>query len=242
LVTEASLLARARNYCLTAVDGSGSHWGKYLVWWYLTSDKLWLLTCHALVQRFHFGLDQMTQVVNDAQHEFWRPPAPLIEVAEQAVTTGATPTMAEACLRCGTEFMIGSRFCYACGEQRPERNPSPTSPSALVASGFLADKMAWVRAVAVDFSWQRIKFPAWLRYLHFHEIKRWVGLPTASLIAFFAGLGCIAGAIGVSLFFKAQTMAEFQAIQMWRIEWLLAATAAFVAGILLKKPSNKDND
>jgi cytosine/uracil/thiamine/allantoin permease len=88
--------------------------------------------------------------------------------------------------------------------------------------------------------WQRISFPRWLQYLHFHEIKRWVGLPTAALIAFIIGLGCVAGAVGVSLFYKASTLAEFQAIQLWRIEWLLGATAAFVAGILLKKPSDDD--
>jgi hypothetical protein len=52
----------------------------------------------------------------------------------------------------------------------------------------------------------------------------------------------VAGAIGVSLFYKASNLAEFQAIQMWRIEWLLAATASFVAGILLKKPSGRDHD
>jgi hypothetical protein len=51
-------------------------------------------------------------------------------------------------------------------------------------------------------------------------------------------LGCVAGAVGVSLFYRASNLAEFQAIQMWRIEWLLAATASFVAGILLKKPSD----
>jgi hypothetical protein len=49
----------------------------------------------------------------------------------------------------------------------------------------------------------------------------------------------VAGAIGVGLFFKASNLGEFQAIQLWRIEWLLAATAAFVAGILLKKPSDE---
>jgi hypothetical protein len=87
-------------------------------------------------------------------------------------------------------------------------------------------------------TWRKIQFPTWLRYLHFHEIKRWVGLPTAALVAFIIGLGCVAGAIGVSFFYKASNLAEFQAIQMWRIEWLLAATASFVAGILLKKPSN----
>ena len=54
-------------------------------------------------------------------------------------------------------------------------------------------------------------------------------------------MGCVAGAIGVSLFYNASNLAEFQAIQMWRIEWLLAATASFVAGILLKKPSDIDS-
>ena len=84
--------------------------------------------------------------------------------------------------------------------------------------------------------------PDWMQYLHFHKIKRWIGLPTAALIAFMIGLGCVAGAIGVSLLYRASNLAEFQAIQMWRIEWLVAATASFVAGILLKKPSDLDND
>ncbi|MFZ0298731.1 MAG: hypothetical protein WAM13_10325, partial [Candidatus Sulfotelmatobacter sp.] len=95
-----------------------------------------------------------------------------------------------------------------------------------------------IRLVAA--AWQEIPFPDWLHYLHFHEIKRWIGLPTASLIAFMIGLGCVVGAIGVSLFYRASNLAEFQAIQMWRIEWLLAATASFVAGILLKKPSDTE--
>jgi hypothetical protein len=79
-----------------------------------------------------------------------------------------------------------------------------------------------------------------MQYLHFHRIKQWIGLPTASLIAFMVGLGCVAGAIGVSLVYRASNLPEFQAIQMWRIEWLLAATASFVAAILLKKPSDSE--
>ena len=63
-------------------------------------------------------------------------------------------------------------------------------------------------------------------------------LPTTALIAFIIGLGCVAGAIVVGLVYRASNLAEFQAIQMWRIEWLIAATASFVAGILLKKPSD----
>ena len=82
----------------------------------------------------------------------------------------------------------------------------------------MVTKLAWLRSTATDLKSGKIKLPAWLRYLHFHEIKRWIGLPTASMVAFFIGLGCVLGAVGVSLFYKAQTLAEFQAIQMWRIE------------------------
>jgi len=32
-------------------------------------------------------------------------------------------------------------------------------------------------------------------------------------------------------------MIDWQAVQLWRIEWLLGAVAAFVAGCLLKKAS-----
>jgi hypothetical protein len=34
--------------------------------------------------------------------------------------------------------------------------------------------------------------------------------------------------------YKAHSLMEWQAIQTWRIEWLLAAAAALLAGILLK--------
>jgi hypothetical protein len=152
--------------------------------------------------------------------------------------------MAEACSGCSTEFMIGARFCHTCGLSRPVVSTSvpASSDEAVRIAGLWARSVDRVRAHGelVAFAWNRMSFPSWLRYLHFHEIKRAVGLPTAALIAFILGLGCVAGAIGVSLFFKASNLAEFQAIQMWRIEWLLGATAAFVAGILLKNPSRND--
>lgn len=75
-----------------------------------------------------------------------------------------------------------------------------------------------------------------MRHLHFHEIKSHLGLSTASLIAFVIGLSCVAGALLVGLL-TAKTLVDWQAIQYYRAEWLLAATASFVAGILLKKPS-----
>ena len=62
-----------------------------------------------------------------------------------------------------------------------------------------------------------------------------LGLTTPALVAFLAGIFCLLGALAVSVFFTARTLLDWQAIQMWRIEWLLAAVAAFAAGCLLKK-------
>jgi hypothetical protein len=156
--------------------------------------------------------------------------------------TVAMPHMAEACSGCGSEFIIGARFCHTCGLPRQSLDMAGVHSEVTMAGTPWERGLEWGHAAAIWIaeSWLRIPFPHWLRYLHFHEIKRWVGLPTAALVAFIIGLGCVTGAIGVSLFYKASNLGEFQAIQLWRIEWLLAATAAFVAGILLKKPSDQD--
>ena len=181
----------------------------------------------------------MAEVVQDAQQEFWRPPAPL-EVSPSPTIPDPPPTMAEACAQCSTEFMIGSRFCHTCGSTRPERSMVAKPLTTSATSNYLAIGQDWLHTAwrSGKRAWQGA---TWLRYLHFHEIKRWVGLPTASFIAFLIGVGCITGAIGVSLLYRASNLGEFQAVQMWRIEWLLAATAAFVAGILLK-PSGNSRD
>jgi hypothetical protein len=182
----------------------------------------------------------MAEVVQDAQQDFWRPPTILEPAA--ADTLQPSPSVAEACADCGSEFMIGARFCHTCGRRRPEL--AAVGADAFRRVGLWTRNVEWSRArlSSAAAAWRRIPFPDWLHYLHFHEIKRWVGLPTAALIAFMIGMGCVAGAIGVGLFYKASNLAEFQAIQMWRLEWLLAATASFVAGILLKKPSGSDDD
>ena len=157
----------------------------------------------------------------------------------EATTPAAASAMAPMCSRCSSEFMIGARFCHTCGARRPALKATGDTDAAALAS-FWAQRIAAVQSLAAAAS--KVEVPDWLRYLHFHEIKRWVGLPTASLIAFFIGLGCVAGAIGVSLFYRASNLAEFQAIQMWRIEWLLGATASFVAGILLKNSSHPNKE
>ena len=121
--------------------------------------------------------------------------------------------MADACDGCGTEFVVGARFCHVCGATRQAQT-----------------------AVAGVNGWNRsLEFA---RHLEFHNIRDRIGLPTSSLVAFIIGVGCVLGAITVGLIFTAQTVLDWQAVQVWRIEWLLGSAAAFLAGILLKKSAS----
>jgi hypothetical protein len=75
----------------------------------------------------------------------------------------------------------------------------------------------------------------WAQILDFTRIREALGLPVGSMIAFVAGIACILAAISIGFIFSATTFQDWQAVQVWRIEWLLAGAAAFLAGILLKK-------
>jgi hypothetical protein len=81
----------------------------------------------------------------------------------------------------------------------------------------------------------------WTRYFEFNFIKRRLGLPVASLIAFLVGLGCLLAAAFVGSIYAVQNSADFQAIQLWRMQWLLASIAFFVAAILLKRSGTNPN-
>ena len=70
----------------------------------------------------------MAEVVQTTQQEFWRPPSPLIGDGETVISS--ISTMAEACARCGTEFLSGSHFCHSCGVRRPEAMSAATKADA----------------------------------------------------------------------------------------------------------------
>ena len=160
----------------------------------------------------------MSEVARNAEREFWQPPV----VAPPVVLTPvAQPGMVEACNRCETEFIPGSRFCHVCGASRSEQETKHPAT-------------AWMREILT-----------WARHLEFHNIEKWIagvrvklGLSTAALVSFVLGLICVAGAVGVGLIFTVQTTLDWQAVQVWRIEWLLGASASFLAGILLKKSAS----
>ncbi len=71
----------------------------------------------------------------------------------------------------------------------------------------------------------------------FTALGKRLGLATPSLIAFVFGAFCLIAALSIGVLFTARTALDWQAIQLWRIEWLLAAIAGFAAGLLLKKAS-----
>ncbi len=75
----------------------------------------------------------------------------------------------------------------------------------------------------------------WTQILDFTRIREGLGLSIGSLVALIAGIGCVIAAIVTGFMFTASTLLDWQAVQIWRLEWLLAAAAAFLAGILLKK-------
>ena len=145
----------------------------------------------------------MAGVVHSPTQEFWQPPVSQAQAQEQQ-----PGRMVEVCDRCGSEFVVGARYCHVCGETR----------GALVRASGGAGRY----------------FRPLSNFLL--ALKQAIGLSTASLLAFIVGLGCILAAGLIGVFYTAATVLDWQAVQVWRLEWLLGAAVAFIAGILLKKP------
>jgi hypothetical protein len=144
----------------------------------------------------------MSDLVHDVQHEFWRPPA-----------TPPAAELADACRRCGTEFMVGAAFCHVCGTSRHRADAPPAR------------------------NW--MKYFEFVRALDFAGVKNWFGLPLPSLCAFLIGVGFVIVALTMGLM-SVHDYSDFEAIQLWRIQWLMAACAAFLAGILLKSRKSEN--
>ena len=134
----------------------------------------------------------------DERQEFWKPAVPLRKEPQQTVS------IEQACDRCGTDFLVGSRFCYVCGAARQGDLTSPGT----------AGLREW---------------------LDFASLRDAMGQSTGSLIMLFLGFACVIAALVTGFIYTATTVLDWQAVQIWRIEWLLAAVAVFAAGLLLKR-------
>ncbi|HEY3927855.1 MAG TPA: hypothetical protein VGL89_05750 [Candidatus Koribacter sp.] len=121
------------------------------------------------------------------------------------------PVVSDATCECGAEYLLGARYCHICGADR-------VPDMGLRPHGF-------------DF----------VEWLDFALIRERTGFGTASLVLFMLGLCCAAVGIAVGFLYTVNTQLDWQAVQMWRIEWLLGAAVAFLAAIALKKaPSGRE--
>jgi len=141
----------------------------------------------------------MQQPAQKVDQEYWRPTT---SVGKPELHTSVR-SVADSCAGCGSEFVIGARFCHVCGAGRQSTG---------------------------DNSFR------WLELLDFDRIRHSLGLSAAALVAFIFGMAAVVAAFAVGFVYSTNTLVDWQAVQTWRIEWMLAATVAFVAGILLKKP------
>jgi hypothetical protein len=66
-------------------------------------------------------------------------------------------------------------------------------------------------------------------------IRQRFGLSVPCVVFFILGIVCLVIASSIGILYKPETLVQWQAMQFWRVEWLLGAVAAMLAGILLKK-------
>ena len=114
------------------------------------------------------------------------------------------PVVSDATCECGAEYLMGARYCHICGADR-------------------VPDMG-MRAHAFQF----------VEWLDFALIRERTGFGTASLVFFVIGLACAAAAIAVGFIYSVNSALDWQAVQMWRVEWLMGAAVSFLAAIALK--------
>ncbi len=136
----------------------------------------------------------------EERQEFWKP----VVAHRQPSQAAATATAEQICENCGSDYVMGSRYCHICGEDR-HVNLADKAPSGITA------------------------------WFDFVGLRDALGQSTPSLVALIIGFACLIAAVLTGFLFNATTLLDWQAVQLWRIEWLLAAAAMFVVGLLLKK-------
>jgi hypothetical protein len=135
----------------------------------------------------------------EERQEFWKP-----VVAHRQETEVSAGAPEQICRNCGSDYLLGSRFCHICGVDR-QINLADARPTGI---------------------------GSWFDFVGLRDA---LGQTTASLIGLILGCACLIAAAITGFLFNATTLLDWQAVQLWRIEWLLAAAAMFVGGLLLKK-------
>src|SRR5690348_10044643 len=125
------------------------------------------------------------------------------DVAHAAVAEVDPTVRHDLCHHCGAEFVVDSPFCRMCGRAKNG-----------VSQAEAKKKSAW-------------------RAADFQQLRRSLGLSIGAMICFILGIACVGAGIATGFIYTANTLVDWQAIQAWRSEWLIAAGVAFICGILL---------
>jgi uncharacterized protein (DUF983 family) len=149
--------------------------------------------------------------------EFWKPATP----RESGTTSG---TLRPYCPSCGAQFVTDSLYCHVCGMDRQAADDTERGFRVPAQVGLAS------RAVSRLVSHSIARLGSRLALL-----RDVLGQTNASLASLLAGGFCLLAALFTGLFFNATTLLDWQAVQVWRIEWLLAAIALMIAAVLLKK-------
>ncbi len=120
------------------------------------------------------------------------------------------PSVRSICWRCGMDYSPGARYCSFCGGAREALNAEPAPPKP--QPDILRDGAKF---------WRR------------------AGLSIPAFVCLIVAVVFALAAVMTGVVYKEETLVDWQAVQMWRIEWLLGAVVALLAGILLKKSNSK---
>ena len=114
-------------------------------------------------------------------------------------------TDAKICAHCSNELLSGAHYCHVCGAASSQAFAKPR------INFFLKVRVLLKRAHAA------------------------LALNGLSLVSFGAAMFCLLAAALTGVLYQVQSVLDWQAIQVWRIQWLLAAIAALLAGLLLRR-------
>lgn len=117
------------------------------------------------------------------------------------------PSLRGICWHCGMDYAPGARYCHCCGGSR-ESNVEPFPQLAKNANP----------EVNLHAFWQRS------------------GLSVPCLVCLIAAMVFGLAALLTGMIYQEDTLVDWQAVQTWRIEFLMGAVIALLAGILLKRP------
>lgn len=119
------------------------------------------------------------------------------------------PSLRGICWRCGMDYAPGARFCHSCGGGREHTNVGLNADAKQHEEG--SDLAGFLRRLGLS-------------------------IPTSVCLVLAIVFGL--AAIMTGLVYREDTLVDWQAVQTWRIEWLLGSVTALLAGLLLKKHSN----